>query len=80
MYTLVGEIPRFVSAGPVQLQSLRGFKCADPRDHIYGLLGFYDCDRVADESHLALLDPDYTTSVEQVFTDATRFNPRRREL
>lgn len=49
----------------------RSFKCSDPRDKVFALLGFYnECDEFL---------PDYTKSVEEVCTEATKFQLRYSE-
>lgn len=46
------------------LDRTRRRKCTNPRDKIYSLLGIVDCG--------ASISPDYSKSVEEVFTDTAR--------
>lgn len=55
-----------VESGDFDLQflswSLRGTKCTDPRDRVYGLLGILD-----DGHYLDVIVPDYSKSVSEVY-------------
>jgi hypothetical protein len=49
------------------LIGMYSFKCSNPRDKIYGLLG------IATDTGDVILDPDYGASVEEVFTRTARY-------
>ncbi|OQN95137.1 hypothetical protein B0A48_18814 [Cryoendolithus antarcticus] len=51
------------------LNSMTGFTCSDPRDHVYGILGLHERFIGAIPSSIA---PDYQASVAEVFLRATR--------
>ena len=49
------------------LRAVRHLKCADIRDHVYGILG---TDTIQDSHHI---EPDYTKTVQQVFEESTKY-------
>lgn len=52
------------------MELMGGFEATDPRDNIYAMLGLMRLADMPGESR-ALLQPDYTRSVEDVYRDAT---------
>ncbi|KAK4494427.1 hypothetical protein PRZ48_014725 [Zasmidium cellare] len=64
-----GEAPE-VSLTHHLLTELRNFACSQPVDHVFGLLGLYR--EFSGHELPGLLRPDYSKSVVEVFTDATR--------
>ncbi|KAK8103037.1 Heterokaryon incompatibility protein 6- OR allele, partial [Apiospora sp. TS-2023a] len=55
------------------LDKLVTFKCTDPRDYVYGILGLYQNIAGLEGTLPALLTPDYTKPVAAVMRDASRY-------
>jgi hypothetical protein len=54
------------------LGGVRGFKTVDPRDHVFAILGLWR-QQPSFTKQNALLDPDYSLDVCDVFQNATRY-------